>query len=86
MLRCMRTTLTLDDDVAAQLSRLQKQKGLGFKSLVNLALRSGLAALERDGAQSAQYRVEEFDCGPCLLGDIISVSDTIAAAEGEWHR
>jgi len=82
----MRTTLTLDEDVAAQLSRLQKQKGLGLKSLVNLVLRSGLAALEREHPERVPFRVEEFDCGKCLLGDIISVSETIAAAEGEWHR
>lgn len=37
----MRTTLTLDDDVAALLSRLQKTQKKSFKGLVNEALRQG---------------------------------------------
>ena len=37
----MRTTLTIDDDVAIQLQRLQKRRGAAsFKDLVNEALRS----------------------------------------------
>jgi hypothetical protein len=38
----MRTTLTLDDDVAALLDRRAKLTGLSFKQVVNDALRSGL--------------------------------------------
>jgi hypothetical protein len=33
----MRTTLTIDDDVAAVLQREAKQKGMSFKALVNAA-------------------------------------------------
>ena len=39
----MRTTLTIDDDVAAMIKRESKRKGLSFKELVNAALRRGLA-------------------------------------------
>ena len=39
----MRTTLTIDDDLAAILQRDSKRKGLTFKVLVNTALRRGLA-------------------------------------------
>src|SRR5581483_8502264 len=39
MLWCMRTTLTLDDDVAKALERLRKVRGDSFKSLINQALR-----------------------------------------------
>lgn len=35
--RLMRTTLTMDDDVAAVLQREAKQKGMFFKALVNAA-------------------------------------------------
>jgi predicted transcriptional regulator len=38
----MRTTLTLDDDVAAQLRRLARETGRPFKQVVNDALRAGL--------------------------------------------
>jgi Ribbon-helix-helix protein, copG family len=38
----MRTTLTLDDDVAARLRQLARQTGRPFKQVVNDALRAGL--------------------------------------------
>jgi hypothetical protein len=38
----MRTTITLDDDVAAQLRRLARETGRPFKQVVNDALRAGL--------------------------------------------
>lgn len=40
----MRTTLTIDDDIAAILQRETKRKGVSFKALVNASLRRGLAA------------------------------------------
>jgi hypothetical protein len=40
----MRTTLTIDDDIAAILKRETKRKGISFKVLVNASLRRGLAA------------------------------------------
>jgi hypothetical protein len=38
----MRSTLTIDDDIAAILERERKRKGLSFKAIVNQALRRGL--------------------------------------------
>lgn len=38
----MRTTITLDDDLAAQLRRLARETGRPFKQVVNDALRAGL--------------------------------------------
>lgn len=40
----MRTTLTLDDDVAARLEAEARRSGLSFKEIVNTMLRIGLAA------------------------------------------
>ncbi len=40
----MRTTLTIDDDLAAILARETKRKGMSFKELVNATLRRGLAS------------------------------------------
>ncbi len=39
----MRTTLTLDDDVAALLRQQAATRGVSFKELVNQALRAGIA-------------------------------------------
>jgi len=38
----MRTTITLDDDVAARLQRQVREQGVTFKEAVNSALRLGL--------------------------------------------
>lgn len=42
----MRTTMTLDEDVAHDLRQLMSQRGSGFKELVNELLRRGLRATE----------------------------------------
>ncbi|MEW6432369.1 MAG: CopG family transcriptional regulator [Myxococcota bacterium] len=39
----MRTTVTLEPDVVAQLKRLMRAKGLSFKDALNQALRAGLS-------------------------------------------
>jgi hypothetical protein len=40
----MRTTLTIDPDVALALKRLAQQRSLTFKEVVNTTLRAGLGA------------------------------------------
>lgn len=40
----MRTTLTIDDDLAVRLKALAEQRGVGLKTVVNDALRRGLGA------------------------------------------
>lgn len=39
----MRTTVTLDDDVAAALDRLRRERGLGLSEALNELVRRGLA-------------------------------------------
>lgn len=39
----MRTTFTLDDDVAAEVERLRRQEGTGISETVNRLIRAGLA-------------------------------------------
>ena len=42
----MRTTLTLDDDVAALLREAERNSGQSFKAIVNEAIRRGLAGTQ----------------------------------------
>jgi plasmid stability protein len=42
----MRTTLTIEDDLAAILQKKAAQRGVAFKQLVNNLLRAGLGASE----------------------------------------
>jgi len=58
----MRTTLTLDPDVAARLEREMKRSGVGLKAAVNQALRIGLGMTEKP-VQPPPFRVVPHDFG-----------------------
>ena len=80
----MRTTLTLDDDVAVKLKAAAKNRS--FKTVVNDALRAGLAALEKRVPSRKPYRTRGFDLGPSLVGSLDNVEDVLSRVEGEHHR
>jgi hypothetical protein len=79
----VRTTLTLDDDVAAKLKSAAKRRP--FKVVVNEALRAGLTALEKRVPPRRPYRTRGFDLGPSLVGSLDNVEEVLARAEGEPH-
>jgi hypothetical protein len=58
----MRTTLTLEDDVAVRLKRLARRRALRFKHAVNEALRAGLDALDSP-PPSKPYTTPTFSLG-----------------------
>ena len=83
----MRTTLTLEDDVAAALRKAVRKRRRPLKVVVNEALRAGLAALEqKQAAPQAAHRTEDFDLGPSLVGSLDNVADVLARVEGEDQR
>lgn len=53
----MRTTLTLDDDVAYRLRELNRLSGGSFKQLVNETLRAGLQAGQAPTVPLPPFRV-----------------------------
>lgn len=59
----MRTTLTLDDDVAAKLEAEARRTGLSFKEIVNTMLRIGLAA-KRGKLPRTAFRVKALALEP----------------------
>jgi hypothetical protein len=82
----VRTTITLDPDVAARLEEAVRRQRRPFKVLVNEALRNGLDALDSPGAASAPFRTTGFDLGPSLVGSLDNVEEVLSRAEGEGHR
>ena len=82
----MRTTLTLDDDVAAMLERLRRARGARFRDLVNEALREGLKHMTSTPKRRARFRTRSVDLGRCLLGSVDNVAEALAVAEGESHQ
>ncbi|MCC6623373.1 MAG: antitoxin [Deltaproteobacteria bacterium] len=82
----MRTTLTLDPDVAAALQRLAAERNLTWKEAVNAALRDGIVSLERAAPKRKRYRTPVVDPGPPALAGVHSVHEMLAFAEGEDYR
>lgn len=82
----MRTTLTIDDDVAAQLERIRKNRDIGLKELVNDALRRGLRDMSAPTRKGELFRTKSFDAGPPLIDNVDDIAEVLAIIEGETHR
>jgi hypothetical protein len=82
----MRTTLTIDNDVAAALERLRRSEDKSLKELVNQLLRRGLQEFNAPAKPRKPFRTRSVSLGRCLIGDIVSVSEAIALGEGEDHK
>jgi hypothetical protein len=83
----MRTTVTLDDDVAMALDHIQSEQRATFRQVLNDLLREGLAArahraqhdtvpAKKTRARALAPRIANFD----------QTSDVIALIEGETYR
>jgi hypothetical protein len=82
----MRTTLTLDDDVAARLERERRTRNVPLKELVNEVLRAGLAARSAPLQDRPRFQTEGLALGPSLVGSLDNVEEVLARVEGERHR
>ena len=82
----MRTTLTLDDDVAALLRQVQKKRKGNLKGVVNEALRVGLTQMVTPRRHSTPYRTPAVSLGRCLVGSLDDIAEALAVSEGEMFR
>ena len=82
----MRTTLTLDDDVAAKLKAEARRSGRSFRTIVNDMLRRGLAT--RPTAPTRKpFRVAARDLGKLRPGlSLDSIGDLLEQVEGPLYR
>lgn len=76
----MRTTLTLDEDVAVRLHAESKKTGRPFKTIVNETLRAGLA-LAATSRPRPPFVVEPWPMGLAPTYDFDKVHDALDAAE-----
>ena len=81
----MRTTLTLDDDVAAKLKVESRKTGRPFRDTVNACLRAGLSMRKQSEAAQA-FRVKARDMGMRPEINIDKVSALLDELEGPEHR
>ncbi len=82
----MRTTLSLDDDVAALLRRAVTRRNEPLKKVVNDALREGLPKLLAPRRARQPYRTRPLKLGRCLVGSIDDIAEVLAIAEGEQYK
>jgi len=80
----MRTTLTLDADVAAALERLRKAREASLKTVVNEALRRGLRELAAQ-KNPRPFRTRSVSMGQPKLDSLDNVAEVLAAVDGETH-
>lgn len=82
----MRTTITLDDDVAAKLQSLSRRSGRAFREVVNDVLRRGLARAPATSAREP-FRVTTRDLGALRPGvSLDNIADLIERVEGPLAR
>ena len=79
----MRTTLTLDDDVAIELERLRKARDVSYKELVNETLRLGLLQMKAPGKSRKRVRTRVVDLGEPRLKNVDNIAEVLAFGEGE---
>jgi hypothetical protein len=78
----VRTTLTLDPDVAIQLERIRRRRGVPLKRVVNDALREGLARLD-EPTSTDRFRTRTVSVGRLRLPNLDDVSAALEFAEGD---
>ena len=80
----MRTTLTLDPDVAAKARKGAAKLGKPFKEIINSALRRGLdEILKAPAAKSYRTQPKPMGLRPGFNYD--NIAELLAQAEGEGH-
>ena len=80
----MRTTLTLDDDVAARLVSTARKSGRSFKSVVNETLRAGLERAARTPTKPFRVRPRSLGLRDGL--DYADIDALLDRAEGADRR
>jgi Arc/MetJ family transcription regulator len=75
----MRTTIRLDDDVAAAAQRLSREKRIGLGEAVNRLARAGLRA----GRARRSFRQRTADLG--LQVDVSNVAEALDLLDGPQH-
>ncbi len=83
MMLSMRTTLTLDDDLARELREKAHQTGAPFKEVVNKAIRAGLKQIDKP-RQIKPYKCKTYSLGYPPRADLdhaLNLADRLESEE-----
>jgi hypothetical protein len=82
----VRTTLTLDEDVAVKLKAVARRSGRAFRDVVNETLRRGLLTA-RPASPRQPFRVKARSLGGLRPGiDLDNIGELLERVEGPEHR
>jgi len=82
----MRTTLTLDEDVAAKLRAESRRAGRPFREIVNETLRRGLVS-RRVARERQSFKITARDLGDLKPGlSLDNVAELVEHVEGSLYR
>lgn len=79
----MRTTLTLDPDVAARLLLLRQRSRRPLKEVVNAVMRAGFDSMDRPDMPPQTYRTPPVSLGGSLVSQVDNVHEVLSVAEGD---
>lgn len=82
----MRTTITLDDDVAKLLAHARQLKKASMKDVINQALRQGLLSIAAPEVRRRPFETKSVALGECLIGNVDDVAEALAVAEDEAFK
>jgi len=82
----MRTTITLDKDVATALERIRKNRDGSLKQVVNETLRAGIKQLAIRPKQRQLFQTRSVSLGRCALSSVDNVAEALAIGERESFR
>ena len=85
----MRTTITVDGELAKRIERLSKARATSFEALANEALREGLEHLAEEPPRMQRRRISythPVSLGDCLLESLDDITGVLAAAEAEGFK
>lgn len=78
----VRTTVTLADDVAAEVDRLRRERSIGLSQALNELARAGMTS---PNPRRARFEQTTHDLGRMLI-DVTNVAEALEQAEGSRHR
>ena len=83
----MRTTLTIDPDVAVQIERLRRESNLPLKAIVNEVMRKGLRESPRNSTRKKKaFRTEPIRGVTPALANLDNIEEILSLVEGELRK
>ena len=82
----MRTTLTIEDNVAKLLESVRRARNASLEEIINDALRHGLRDVTKPSRRGKPYETGSASLGHCRLTNLDDISVVIAVAEGNIFK